>query len=60
MTEHSIDLDKPEDRAALQRNPVCIEESANLTVEALLAQLASWPNESIYDGSVRLAQPDEL
>ena len=47
-------------KAAMERNPVCVEESSALTVEALLAQLASWPNESIYDGSVRLAQPDEL
>lgn len=47
-------------KAAMERNPVCVEESAKLSVEELLAQLASWTNESIYDGSVRLAQPDEL
>ncbi len=47
-------------RAAMQRNPVCVEGAAALTVEALLTLLEGWPAESIYDGSVRLAQPDEV
>jgi len=47
-------------KAAVERNPVCVENSAEMTVEALLALLAGWPCESIYDGDMRLAQPDEV
>ena len=46
-------------RAALQRNPVsraALEEHPDEAV----ARLAALPNESIYDGPSRLAQPDEV
>lgn len=46
--------------AALQRNPVCIEEAGNVTDEDLVARYAALPDESIYPGSGRLAQPDEV
>ena len=47
-------------KAAMERNPVCVKEASDLSEEALLERLASWSEESIYDGSVRLAQPDEV
>ena len=47
-------------KAAIERNPVCIEESAELRDEEVIARLKSWPDESVYDGPVRLAQPDEV
>ena len=47
-------------KAAFERNPVAIEESANLDPEAVIARLNEMPNESIYDGPGRLAQPDEV
>jgi hypothetical protein len=46
--------------AAIQRNPVCIEESHELSHSEIIALLRGWPDESIYDGEARLAQPDEL
>lgn len=47
-------------QAAVMRNPVCIDGSADLNIEELTTLLKSWPDESIYDGPVRLAQPDEV
>ncbi|MEI6646587.1 MAG: hypothetical protein WCP12_11175 [bacterium] len=46
--------------AALERNPVCLSSSASLNEQALIAHITAWPGESIYDGSTRLAQPDEV
>jgi hypothetical protein len=46
-------------KAAFERNPVCIEETQELSDDALFQTLTDLPNESIYDGS-RLAQPDEV
>lgn len=46
-------------KAALERNPVCIEETSEQSDDALLATLAALPNDSIYDGT-RIAQPDEV
>ena len=46
-------------KAAVERNPVCIEGSKDLDEEALVAHLEGLPNESIYDGD-RMAQPDEV
>jgi hypothetical protein len=47
-------------KAAMERNPVSREGSAALTEADVVAQVASWPGESIYDGATRLAQPDEV
>ena len=46
--------------AALERNPVSIAGTAALTEEQVLKRVADMPNESIYDGPGRLAQPDEV
>jgi hypothetical protein len=46
-------------KAALERNPVCIEASRDLSDEAILDRLRSFADASIYDGP-RLAQPDEV
>ena len=49
-------------QAALQRNPVskfALGGSRSCATE-VVARLAALPNESIYDGSSRLAQPDEV
>jgi hypothetical protein len=47
-------------RAALERNPVSLAGAAALTEAEVLARVAGWPGESIYDGESRLAQPDEV
>ncbi len=47
-------------KAALERNPVCVSGSAELSEAALVSLVAAWPDESIYDGPERLAQPDEV
>jgi len=47
-------------KAALERNPVSVAGAEGLSEEALVARLAAWPNESIYDGPFRMAQPDEV
>lgn len=49
-------------KAALERNPVCIEETKQFTDEkALCEAIASTiTNESIYEEAFRLAQPDEV
>lgn len=46
-------------KAALERNPVSIEATRNLSDEDLFQTLEKMDSESIYDGS-RLAQPDEV
>jgi len=46
-------------KAALERNPVIIEQTRNLTDDELSQCLEKMPNESIYDGT-RTAQPDEV
>ena len=49
-------------QAALQRNPVskfALGGSRSCATE-VVARLAALPNESIYDGPSRLAQPDEV
>jgi len=45
--------------AAMDRNPVCIDGSKDVTDEDLADHLAKMANESIYNGS-RAAQPDEV
>ena len=49
---------KPFLKAAFERNPVCIEATAELSDEELVNRFQDLTNESIYDGS-RIAQPDE-
>jgi len=46
-------------KAALERNPVCINGSKDWTVEHLLETVRSWTVDSIYDGA-RMTQPDEV
>ncbi|MDD4869277.1 MAG: hypothetical protein PHR77_01860 [Kiritimatiellae bacterium] len=46
--------------AAVCRNPVCIDGARNLDTKALLEKISNMPDESIYDESGRLAQPDEV
>jgi hypothetical protein len=46
-------------KAALERNPVVIEDTRELSDDELIKTLQDMPNESIYDGS-RIAQPDEV
>ncbi len=47
-------------RAALQRCPVSIAGCVGLADEAVVAAVQALPNESIYDETGRLAQPDEV
>jgi hypothetical protein len=46
-------------KAALERNPVVIEETQELSDDELIQRLSDLPNESIYDGT-HTAQPDEV
>jgi hypothetical protein len=46
-------------KAGMERNPVVIEATADLSDDALIQTLENLENESIYDGS-RVAQPDEV
>ncbi|AKJ63749.1 hypothetical protein [Kiritimatiella glycovorans] len=46
-------------KAALERNPVCIEGAKDLTLDGLRDYLDRLPDDSIYDGT-RAAQPDEV
>jgi hypothetical protein len=50
---------KPFLKAALERNPVVIEDTGGLSDDEVIATLANLPNESIYDGT-HTAQPDEV
>ncbi len=46
--------------AAWQRNPVSIEGARELDDKAVAGKIEEMPDESIYDGPGRLAQPDEV
>jgi hypothetical protein len=46
-------------KASIERNPVAVEGTKDLSDESLIQILTAMPSESIYDGS-RLAQPDEV
>ena len=46
-------------KASLERNPVCIEATQELSDDELFQALEKMDSESIYDGP-RLAQPDEV
>ncbi|MBQ9430785.1 MAG: hypothetical protein IJU44_04450 [Kiritimatiellae bacterium] len=47
-------------KAALERNPVCIEGAAKFSTDEIFVLLDGWSNESIYPEPFRLAQPDEV
>jgi hypothetical protein len=51
---------KPFLKAALERNPVAIKRTENLSIDEIYHQLASFSPLSIYDGETRLSQPDEV
>lgn len=46
-------------KAAMERNPVCIKESRELSDQEMINKIVSFTNASIYDGK-RMAQPDEV
>jgi hypothetical protein len=46
-------------RAAMERNPVCVDALADVPDADLASRLRALPDTSIYDGP-RLAQPDEV
>lgn len=46
--------------AALERSPVAIAGAAGRKDEELIGAIEKMPNDSIYDGAGRLAQPDEV
>jgi len=50
---------KPFMKAALERNPVCLEASRSLDLEGVYRRLKEMEDRSIYDGT-RMAQPDEV
>jgi hypothetical protein len=47
-------------KAALERNPVVVEATAGLSIEAIIAKVDRFAHESIYPGPARAAQPDEV
>ena len=46
-------------KAALERSPVSLAALKDMPEKEVMARLAEMENESIYDGTSRLAQPDE-
>jgi len=46
-------------KAAIERNPVSIEATESMSLDAVYSWLEQMKNDSIYDGK-RLAQPDEV
>ncbi|OHB56013.1 MAG: hypothetical protein A2173_07615 [Planctomycetes bacterium RBG_13_44_8b] len=46
-------------KAAMERNPVSVEDSKSMSIEQVYKHLLEMKNDSIYDGK-RLAQPDEM
>ena len=51
---------KPFLKAALQRNPVSINQTTTMSVNDTFNRLCTFDNSSIYPGESRLAQPDEV
>lgn len=47
-------------KASVERNPVVIEETGDMSVREIVDKLNEMPGESIYDEEYRLAQPDEV
>lgn len=50
---------KPFLKAAIERNPVCLKESSEMSDQEVMDHVVSFTNASIYD-STRMAQPDEV
>lgn len=50
---------RPFIKAAMERNPVCIEGARTMNIEEVVRRLVSMAASSIYDGK-RMAQPDEV
>jgi hypothetical protein len=50
---------RPFIKAAFERNPVSVDFFKDMEVEKIYSILASWPDESIYEGS-GMAMPDEV
>jgi len=46
--------------ACIRRNPVSLEATREMGIETIVDAVKGLPNESIYDGPGRLAQPDEV
>ena len=46
--------------AAIERNPVSIEGALELSISEIARKIDKMPDDSIYDGPGRLAQPDEV
>ena len=55
MTDHA-----PFIKAAVERNPVCIEGFRDISINDVIKELHKYNDDSIYDESFRLAQPDEV
>ena len=58
------DLNRTEPRpfllAALERNPVSLHGARDMSDAEVIGHVSEMPDESIYDGEGRLAQPDEV
>ena len=50
---------RPFVKAAMERNPVCVQATRDWSVEHVVETVRGWPDESIYD-TTRVAQPDEV
>jgi len=50
---------KPFVKAAIERNPVCVENCKDETIADIYHKISAFEDESIYDNS-RVAQPDEV
>lgn len=47
-------------KAALERSPVCIDATSELDDDAVIEMVRGLADDSIYDESARIAQPDEV
>ena len=47
-------------QAAFERNPVTVDATVDMSLSDIFEELQGMPNESIYEGKGRLAQPDEV
>jgi len=50
---------RPFIKAAIERNPACVQGTKEWSIPHLVETVQSWTNDSIYDGT-RMAQPDEV
>ena len=47
-------------KASLERNPVSLEKTHEMALPDIFEKIENMPDESIYEGRARLAQPDEV